>query len=828
MKSREAMASALQHQRQGRLEEAKRAYLQILEHDSRNADALHFLGTVYLAQGRADEAARYLRQSLAVDPQCALAHVNLGTALRVAGNLTAAVECYQHAARLNPSDAMIWNNLAGVLAESGRSSEALTACDRAVAIQPNLAHSHLNRGTLLLKLGRNDAALQAYDCAIALQPDNHRARARRAVVLAALNRFPEALSAAEQAKDAAPSDPQVLIDHVTVLSRAGRSDEAAEQYKRILERDPNNLRALIGWANLNVTLGRTSEACAIARMAVTRHPGAADAHLALANAEIEALSPAAALESCERALRCHPGIQRAHALAGRALSELAGRWHEAYAAFDRAITPETNDAPLYFARGIAAEQCGKLVEAAADYAKAVELDPQLPRAACNAVFARLRLCDWSSYCADVESIVAMSGRSPFAVTSLVDDPALQLTVARQFDELHAPRVMTFPMRKTRNDGPLNVGFVSPDFGNHTVTHAFIELVERHSRRQFQFTGFSISPDDGTATRQRLVRAFDHFADLAGASDSGIAREIAGRQIDILIDLAGYTRGGRPGILKQRPAPLQVNFLGYPGTLGCAAVDYIIADRFVIPTQAQPHYQECLARLPECFMPYDTTRTVADPGSRSTHGLPETAFVFCAMNAVWKINPPMFDLWMRLLRRVPDSVLWLQDAGPIQAANLRHAAEQRGVSAMRLIFAQRAEPDSAYLARFRLADLFLDTYPYNAHQTACDALWAGLPVVTFAGNGFAARVAGSVLLQAGLLDLVAPSLSAYEQLAFDLAVNPTRLQTARAQADAAKSSPLFDSNRYCQHFESALRRMWELHEAGEPPRNFMVEPMPFDD
>jgi protein O-GlcNAc transferase len=667
------------------------------------------------------------------------------------------------------------------------------------------------------------AALERYQHAVLLNPADATAWNSLAGVLAELGRSIEALAACDRAVSIQPNLAHIHLNRGTLLLGLGRNDAALQAYDCAIALRPEDHRARARRAVALAALSRFAEALSTAEQAVDAAPldprVLADYAVVLSKAG----RSAEAAKQYERALERDPNNLRALIGLGRALSELTGRWHEAHAAFDRAITPETKDAALYFARGIAADHCGKLVEAAADYAKAFALDPQLPRAGGNSVFARMRLCDWSSYSTDIESIGAMCGQLPFAMMGLVDDPALQLAAARQFDQLHAPRAMTFPTRKARTDGPLNVGFVSPDFGNHPVARALVELVERHSRSQFQFTGFSMGYDDGSASRQRIVRAFDHLVDFAGASDLDIAREIAGRGIDILIDLAGYTLGGRPGILRQRAAPLQVNFLGYPGTLGSAAADYIIADRFVIPADAQPHYQERLALLPECFMPYDTTRDVAEPGSRSAHGLPESGFVFCAINAVWKINPPVFDIWMSLLRRVPGSVLWLQDAGPHQTANLRREAEQRGVSAGRLIFAQRAEPDSAHLARYELADLFLDTYPYNAHQTACDALWSGLPIVTFAGSAFAARVAGSALLQAGLPELIAPSLAAYEHLAFELAVDPIRLGAVRARVAGARSSPLFDSRRYCHHFESALQRMWEFHVAGEPPRSFVVDP-----
>jgi predicted O-linked N-acetylglucosamine transferase (SPINDLY family) len=318
---------------------------------------------------------------------------------------------------------------------------------------------------------------------------------------------------------------------------------------------------------------------------------------------------------------------------------------------------------------------------------------------------------------------------------------------------------------------------------------------------------------------------DDAVDLSELNDADAARAIRRHGIDVLIDIGGYSADARPGILLHRPAPVQASYLGYPSTLGMAGMDYLICDHYVVPEEFGQHYREQLVRLPECFMPYDTSRSVAaTTPSRSQERLPETALVLCSFNASWKIHPLVFEVWMRLLVQLPNSVLWLRDGEGVPD-NLRREAAANGVSPERLVFARREPDGAAHLARQSLADLFLDTWPYNAHQTACDALWAGLPVLTCPGRSFPSRVAGSLLRTAGVPELVCESLEHYERRALELARDRAQLQKLRERIRAARVTPLFDMPRLCRHLEQAYSLMWECHERGEPPRGFSVTARP---
>jgi protein O-GlcNAc transferase len=351
---------------------------------------------------------------------------------------------------------------------------------------------------------------------------------------------------------------------------------------------------------------------------------------------------------------------------------------------------------------------------------------------------------------------------------------------------------------------IRLAYLSADFHQHPTAQLMAELFERHDRARFEVTAIAFGPDDNSALRARLKKAFDHFEDVRGKSDAEVARLLRAREIDIAVDLNGHTADARPGIFAHRPAPVQVNYLVYPGTTGAAFMDYVLADRIVLPADQQPFFSEKIVHMPDCYQANDATRIVPPAPSRAEAGLPAEGFVFCCFNNSWKITAPVWGIWMRLLTQVPGSLLWLLDSPA--AANLRAEAAARGVNAARLIFAPKLPPGQ-HLARHKLADLFLDTLPYNAHTTCSDALWAGLPVVTCYGKAFPGRVAASLLKAIDLPELVTTSPEKYEELSLELADNPALLQATREKLARNRiTTPLFDSERFRKGIEAAYAAM----------------------
>ncbi|MEK7223639.1 MAG: hypothetical protein AAB156_05145, partial [Pseudomonadota bacterium] len=420
--------------------------------------------------------------------------------------------------------------------------------------------------------------------------------------------------------------------------------------------------------------------------------------------------------------------------------------------------------------------------------------------------------------------------SPFTFLAIPTSAAEQLVCARNWAASFAPYVqqretLGFCFSKTPKPR-LQIGYLSADLRQHPVACLIAELFELHDRSRVEVVAYSIGADDGSDLRKRLVSACDRFVDLTALSYVEAACAIHKDGIDLLVDLQGYTRLARTPILALRPAPIQVNWLGYPGTMGAEFMDYIITDRFISPPDHAPFFSEKLVSLPDCYQINDRTRQIARKApTRRACGLPARGFVFCCFNSTNKIMAPVFDVWMRLLRAVEGSVLWLLEANSGTIANLRREASVRGVAPDRLVFAPRASLEN-HLARHRLADLFLDTVPYNAHVTASDALWAGLPVLTCSGETFASRVAGSLLTAIRLPELITASLSEYETRALQLARNPSELAGLRERLSKNRlTTPLFDSERFTRHLERAYRMMWERYLSGETPHHIEVPAFP---
>jgi predicted O-linked N-acetylglucosamine transferase (SPINDLY family) len=436
------------------------------------------------------------------------------------------------------------------------------------------------------------------------------------------------------------------------------------------------------------------------------------------------------------------------------------------------------------------------------------------------------VCDWSRF----DELSALQRRdaldpgqriSPFSLLSIPSTPAEQLASAKSFAARRVAAMAGYrerpgPSRGSAPTARIRLGYLSADFREHAVAHLVAELLELHDRRRFEVVGYSYGPDDASPMRTRLMRACDAFVDVRELSHPDAAARIRGDNVSILVDLQGYTTHARTEIAALRPAPLAVSFLGYTGTMGADFIDYIVVDSFAVPDAAARSFTEKLVRMPGSFQANDRQRRIGATPSRAQLGLPDGAFVFCCFNQSFKILPEVFAAWMRLLAAVEGSVLWLLETNPWAAGNLRREAGRAGVDPARMVFAPFV-PQEAHLGRMRAADLVLDTRPYNAHTTSSDALWVGVPVVTFPGDTLASRVAGSLLRAVDLPDLIVSSMAEYEALAARLARGPSLLAEVRARLERNRPGcALFDTPAYVRHLESAYARMWERHLRGDPP------------
>ena len=508
---------------------------------------------------------------------------------------------------------------------------------------------------------------------------------------------------------------------------------------------------------------------------------------------VAAKQPEAALTSFSRALELNPGF----------LGAIANRAHVLF-------------------------ELQRYAEAIPDYQALLARDPGHPYSAGNLVFCRLQCCDWAHLETDRRTIVARLRLGqrvvpPVLSVALLDSAADQMGAAQIVARDRFPPAPALWRGESYRHDRIRVAYVSADFHAHATAALTAGVFEAHDRGRFETVAISFGRDDESAMRKRLERAFDRFIDMRGKSDMEIARAIRELEIDIAVDLKGYTSDARPAVFSSRPAPLQVNYLGFPGTMGAPFIDYLIADPIVVPDAQKAFYAEKIVRLPDTYQPNDRSRDVADvPVDRVRAGLPPSGVVFCCFNNSYKIQPQIFDAWMRLLKGVEESVLWLLEDNAAATRNLQREAAARGVDPARLVLAPRA-PLPEHLARHTLADLFLDTLPYNAHTTASDALWMGVPIVTCKGNTFAGRVAASVLHAAGLLELATESLEDYETLALRLARDPAALANIKTKLVARRgTTPLFDVVRFTRHLEAAYVTMHERRLRGLAPEGFAVD------
>ncbi|WP_395667036.1 tetratricopeptide repeat protein [Methylocella sp.] len=708
-----------------------------------------------LRAGRGEAAEALYRARLAAAPRDPLCLHHLGLIAHGRGAHEEAAELVAEAVAARPAYVEALSNLSAILRALKRPGEALATAERALLFDGDFAQGHSNRGAALEDLGRLDEALEAYRRAHALNPAFVEAAVNAAHVLRRLGRPFEALALCESVAAARPDAADPCFALGVILKELGRPGPAAEAFRR----------------------------------AVALRPSFAEAYVNLGDALQGRRAYEAAAEAYAEALRLRPDLAAAHANLGAAM-----------------------------------ERLGRLDEAVASYARALQIDPGLTRVRSWLHHKRRILCDWDGLAAEEAELLARADAGErldaFSPLSLATSPAQQLEIARSAARDVPGRPLDFGPPPPRDiKGRLRVGYLSNDFGRHATAVLAARLFELHDRARFETFAYSHGPDDRSEMGLRLRAAFDHFIDVSDLSDEAAARRIHADGVDVLVDLKGHTAGARLSILAMRPAPVQASFLGYPGTTGADFIDYAIVDPVVAPRALDAAFSEKLVRLPHCYQPNDPTRRIAEPApTRAQCGLPDEGFVFCCFNNSYKLTPAFFDVWMRLLSATPGAVLWLLDSNPRAVDNLRREAERRGVDPQRLVFAPKLA-GAEHLARHRLADLFLDTLPYNAHTTASDALWAGLPVLTCIGETFAGRAAASLLHAVGLPELVAPSLDVYERMALRFAHEGAgELREFRSRLAAGRlTAPLFDAPGYARDFEAALCAMWDLHSAGETPR-----------
>lgn len=806
---------------QGQLAEAAECYRRAVSISPDYAEGHLNLGFVLNAQERHDEAEPYLERAIALDPGLADAHYLLGTIVRARGNLDKAIAYFNRALELKPDFEMVYRDLSLCLFQVGHDEAARQAIEKAISYYPDSVDFHYLRGKALVSAGKPDEAIAAYRKVLRSWPGNAEVHFLLGNIFQKRGDWNEAMVHYREALALQPDYVEACNNLGTVLQELGNLEEAMACYRKVLMFQPSYAQALNNLGAAWQKLGNLEEAMACYRKALALTPASAEvnSNLAIVLHGMGRLDEA--VVCYRKTLALKPDFAEAYNDLANVLRE-QGHWEEAIACYRKALTLAPNLAQAHNNLGLMFNEQHRLDEALASYRRALQCSPHFHRAQINLLHILQYRCEWESLAVGAEEVrravregppTEENKIPPFSFLALPGTtPAEQKICAIKWVQseyaAQCSRRMEMGFVFRRKARPrLRIGYLSTDFRNHPVAHLMAEVFELHDRARFEITAYSYGPDDGSAVRKRLETGFDHFVDVRNLSDQDAATRIYRDGIDILVDLTGHTHGTRSGMLALRPAPIQVSYIGYLGTMGADFIDYIIADPFLIPPEDQQHYTEKVAYLPS-YQANDRQCAIAETPSRMACGLPDQGFVFCCFNQSYKILPEVFDVWMRLLTAVPGSVLWLYAPEQEAERNLRREAAARSVAPERLIFAETL-PLEQHLARLKCADLFLDTLPYNAGTTASNALWAGLPVVTCAGKTFSSRMAGSLLTALGVPELITYNLTDYYMLALALASDRSRCEAIRAKIGASRdSAPLFDSSLFTRNLEAAYWKMWE--------------------
>jgi protein O-GlcNAc transferase len=759
MRIQTLLREGVAHHQKGQVAEAWRIYQEVLKIQPENFHALHGTGIIAAQAKRYEEAVELIGRAVKIDPKNADAHFNHGNALRDLKRHKDAVASFDKAIRLKHDFAEAHNNRGMALRELKNLEMAVASYNKAVQFKPDFVHAYNNRGNALKDLNDLPGAVASFDKAIALKPDYADAYYNRGLAQHALKDYFPALESFDKAV-------RLRGDHAEAFHARGQTLAELRQFQ-------------------------------------------------------------AALDHYAKAIRIRNDYAEAYNSRGLALRELQN-YDAALVAFATAVGLKADFAEAYNNRANLLIEMKRHAAAIEDYDRLIALNPGYAAPYGARLHAKMQICDWRAHDQDLAVLldkVAQGERAaaPFAMLTFADVPALHRKAAETWTREVYPRdTVLGPIAKRPRGEKIRIGYFSMDFRQHPVAQLVVGLIEAHNRDRFEIHGFSYGPDTKDAMRERLAGAFDNFVDVSSIADKDVVDLARRAEIDIAVDLTGYTGTARTGIFATQAAPIQVNYLGYPGTMGAAYYDYMIADPIVIPPASRSYCAEKIVYLPRCYQPNDMSRVVEERVfSRDELGLPQNGFVFCCFNNNFKITPDVFDIWMRILKRVDGSVLWLLEDNTTASANLRSEAERRGVAPERLIFAARAT-QGEHLARHSAADLFLDTLPYNAHTTASDALWAGLPLLTCQGQSFAGRVAASILGAIDLPELVTASPEAYETRAVELATQPGLLAGIKRRLGINRTTaPLFNAREYAGHIGSAYAQMFERYHAGQPPDDIQI-------
>ncbi len=769
------------------------------------------------AQGKLHDALQLFEEAIASNPGHADAFAGRGDVLTDLGNYDLSIASYDRAIELAPGRAEFHDYRGIAFARMGQLEDALESLDRALALDPENLNAMNNRANVLKLMKRPQDALGQIDRVISALPQFAAAHNNRGNALIELGRLNDATESFDRALELEPGQVDVMNNRVTALIKAGRLDDAIVAYRDVLALDPDKVDSLQNIADLLVAKGQTMEAIGWLRRATSLTPDDVEALTLLSFLLANQRQMEEAIDCCQRILELDKDNFAALTNLGGALAA-SGRLNEALTSFNRAIEVEPGNSLAHFNRGWLLREGRKYDDALESMDRCLEINSKQRLALETRLGLAMQLARWDKVESQRDQLreLIKNGTevvTPFPILAAIDEPDLHLKCAKAYAEDNwgskTHTKFTWPFR----EGRIRVGYFSADFYAHATLFLMLETLQAHDRNKFEWFGISFGPPLDDNWRRAVEDTFSTFVDIKFTSDEEAVKIVRDMKLDIAVDLKGYTANLRTGLFAERVAPVQVNYLGYPGTLGVDWMDYVIADRVLIPEERKQFYAEKIAYLPGCYQPNSPAEANPITTLRADHDLPADGFVFCSFNNTFKIWPETFAVWMRILSRVEKSVLWLWVDTESARRNFRDEASRAGISEDRIIFAAKANRDD-HLVRLQCADLFLDTLPYNAHTTASDALRIGLPLLTCPGRAFAGRVAASLLTTLDLPELIVSDMAQYEELAIALAQDAERLARIKATLKRnVASSTLFDPVDAARKLEAAYEAMYERSRAG---------------
>jgi len=834
--TRQELAKAFSHHQAGRYSEAKQLYESILKYAPDHADALHLLGLVHHQQGSNETAAEFIRKAISHQPANVFYHMNLASVLQAADKADEALSCYRKVTELQPDNADAWYHMANIYKKQDKTEDAVSAYKKALALNPNRSEICNSLANTLRNRGDVEDALFYYQQAVAIKPDYVSAYSNMGVALMDLNRVEEALSSYEKAISLNPSYAEAYNNMGIALKSQGKIAEAMSCYEKALSVRPDFAEVYNNMGVCEKDRGNADKALLYYRRALEIRPDYLEPLRNMGGVLAEQGKGEDAVACYQKALQIRPDSADTYNSMGIALKGL-NRLHEALEAYRKAAEIKPDDVPVYCNMALCLRWLGKTDDAVACYRKILELKPDTPEAYSSLVHQLQHVCAWQEVADLLPGMDAMTrellekgertSETPFENLTRHANPALNLSVAKSWSAAieksvaHLEINFSFENRRIHKQ-KIRIGYLSSDFHNHATAHLILGLFRHHNKEEFEIFSYSYGREDSSFYREQICKGSEQFRDIRFADHGKAAKQIYEDQIDILVDLKGHTKDNRLEICALRPAPVQVTWLGFPGSIGADFLDYMISDSIVTPEEHREFYSEKCILLPHCYQINDNQQAISDETfTRAGFGLPEKGFIFASFNQVYKIEPVIFDVWMNLLRKIPGSVLWVLRGSESARNTLWKEVEKRGVEKERLIFAgPMLKP--RHLARIRIADLCLDTRIVNGHTTTSDALWAGVPVVAMQGEHFASRVSSSILQAIGLPELITNSTEEYENLALQLANHPHELAQLREKLKRNRlTQPLFDTAGFVADLERAYTEIWNLFVAGRKAEHVKI-------